>query len=212
MTPAERDAVTRHAGLFQRPVAEVLASLEIYADLLVRWQKAQNLVSRETLPELWVRHFADSLQLLPLLGPRDRRIVDLGSGAGFPALPLAIASGTSRTFTLLEPNLRKAAFLRTVARETGTNATILDVRIEEFDSRETIDVVTSRAMAPLADLLELAERLLAAPTRGLFHKGREHLKEIEMARRRFAFDMLLTESEIDSHSVVIEIAKLSRIG
>ena len=209
MTPAERGAVLRHAALFQRPIGDVLGALESYAALLRKWQPAQNLVSRETLPDLWARHFADSLQVLPHLGPQDLRILDLGSGAGFPALPLAIASGLSRRFVLLEPNQRKAAFLRAVARETGVDVKVVATRAEQYDSRETFDVVTSRAMAPLRELMRLGQRFLVPPARGLFHKGREHRVEIEEALRSFAFDVVAIESELDSKSAILAVANLS---
>lgn len=212
MTPADRDAVLRHVPAFGVETGVVLQRLSTYESLLLKWQAAQNLVSRETLPHLWVRHFADSLQALPLLRDTDRLILDLGSGAGFPALPLAMASGPVRRFVLLEPNRRKVSFLRAVIRETGVNAVVYDTRIEQFDSRETFDVVTSRAMAPLADLLGLAEDVLRQPARGLFHKGREHLSEIAQAADIFAFDVLLTQSELDSGSVIVEVSNLSRRG
>src|SRR5699024_10514630 len=107
--PARRAAQSRMS---------VEADLGAYEALLRKWNAVQNLVSRETLHELRPRHIDDSLQLLPLLRPSDRRIIDLGSGGGFPAIPLAIASrGLERRFTLVEPIAKKASFLRTVARE-----------------------------------------------------------------------------------------------
>src|SRR6185312_2011558 len=109
----------------------------------------------ETLTELWSRHIADSLQVLKLLSGDDRAFLDLGSGGGFPAIPLAIAlRGTGKTFLLVEPNARKASFLRTVARELDLAVTVEARRSEEIDSRETIspDVITSRALASLVTL------------------------------------------------------------
>jgi len=89
--------------------------LEHYAALLRKWNAVQNLVSRETLAEIWPRHIEDSLQLVPLLRPHDRQIIDLGSGGGLPAIPMAIASReTERRFTLVEPVAKKASFLRAV--------------------------------------------------------------------------------------------------
>src|SRR5690606_27442559 len=99
--------------------------LESYAQLLKKWQAVQNLVSRETLDAVWSRHFADSLQMLPLLTASDKQFLDLGSGGGFPALPLAIAlKGPNHQFTLVEPTSRKVSFLRTVARELGLSVTV----------------------------------------------------------------------------------------
>ena len=130
--------------------------LERFAALLRKWNAVQNLVSRETVNELWPRHIEDSLQLVPLLRERDRRIIDLGSGGGFPAIPLAIATrGSERRFTLVEPSGKKAAFLRAAARELDLPVTVLSVRAEQVDSRETFDLVTSRALASLRELLPL---------------------------------------------------------
>src|SRR5690606_9259042 len=110
--------LARYAQFFTRPVADVAADLESYAQLLRKWQPVQNLVSRETLDDVWSRHFLDSLQVLTLLKPEDRAFLDLGSGGGFPALPLAIAlKSPNHHFTLIEPNGRKVSFLRTVVRE-----------------------------------------------------------------------------------------------
>ncbi|OYW98744.1 MAG: hypothetical protein B7Z15_21800, partial [Rhizobiales bacterium 32-66-8] len=113
---SDHSTIERYAGHFTRPLAEVAVDLESYARLLQKWQAVQNLVSRETLDDVWSRHFADSLQVLPLLKPTDHAFLDLGSGGGFPALPLAIAlKGSPQHFTLIEPNGRKVSFLRTVA-------------------------------------------------------------------------------------------------
>src|SRR5690606_32329629 len=127
-----------YAAHFTRPLQQVAEDLESYAQLLRQWQKVQNLVSRETLDAVWTRHFADSLQVLPLLENTDRQFLDLGSGGGFPALPLAIAlKGPNHHFILVEPTSRKVSFLRTVARELGLAVTVDGRRSEAIDSRET---------------------------------------------------------------------------
>src|SRR5690606_8668469 len=112
--------IAAYSALFTGPMEQVGADLESYAALLRKWQPVQNLVSREILEQVWSRHFADSLQVLKYLRDDDRVVMDLGSGGGFPALPLAIASrGREREFLLVEPTARKASFLRTVSRELG---------------------------------------------------------------------------------------------
>ncbi len=121
---------------------ETLDRLEVYAEALIRWQKAINLVAPATLPHLWHRHFADSAQLADLVPTAARSLVDLGSGAGFPGLVLALMLGASEKkapevgaqgltrVILVESDSRKAAFLRDVARLTGTAVEILSTRIE----------------------------------------------------------------------------------
>jgi 16S rRNA (guanine527-N7)-methyltransferase len=184
--------------------------LAAFAALLRKWNAVQNLVSRETIGELWPRHIADSLQLLKLLRPEDRDLVDIGSGGGFPAVPLAIASrGTDRRFTLVEPNARKAAFLRTAARELHLPLTILGLRAEQIDSRETFDVMTSRALADLPRLLGYGMQLIRPKGRLLLHKGRTYREETAAASQLFDYDMIVHESETEPGGVVLEISNLS---
>ena len=96
---ADRQAIAPLEQFLSRPLNAVVDDLESYAQLLTKWQQIQNLVSRETLPQIWTRHFADSLQVLKLLRPEDESFLDLGSGGGFPAIPLAIAlEGQSSAF------------------------------------------------------------------------------------------------------------------
>ncbi|MEO6396329.1 MAG: 16S rRNA (guanine(527)-N(7))-methyltransferase RsmG [Devosia sp.] len=186
-----------------------VADLEKFAALLIKWNAAQNLVSRETLDQLWPRHIEDSLQLMDRFRLSDQKILDIGSGGGFPAIPLAIASrDTGRTFTLLEPVGKKAAFLRAAARELNLPMTVHSVRAQDFDSRETFDLVTSRALAALPGLLDLARRFLGPESRALLHKGREFRREIEEAAQLFDFDVLEHHSKTDAGGVILEISNL----
>lgn len=187
------------------------ADLERFAALLKKWNAAQNLVSRETLGvDLWPRHINDSLQLIKFTRPTDRLVVDLGSGGGFPAIPMAIASrGLERRFILLEPIVKKSAFLRTVARELGLAITVETVRTAEFDSRETADLITSRALAALPMLLEDSHRFLAPKGHMLLHKGRNYRQELDDAAAQFDFDVVVHTSESDAGGVILEIANLT---
>lgn len=206
------DAVAPYAAYLERPAAEVAADLESYAQLLRKWQKVQNLVSRETLDAVWSRHFADSLQVLRQLRPTDRLIVDLGSGGGFPALPLAIAlKGREVRFVLVEPNGRKVSFLRTVARELGLAVTVEPHRSNEIDSRETgpVDVITARAVASLTELCAMAAPLFSPHARAIFHKGREHLQELAESRLVWDHDVLIIPSDTDPNGVLLELSNLS---
>ena len=124
---------------------ETLERLTIYADLLVKWQAKINLVGPETLADLWSRHMLDSAQLFPLIRPDAKRLVDLGSGAGFPGLVLGVMGAPD--VHLVESDARKCAFLREAARLTGTTVTIHNKRIEQVAPLGA-DVVTARALAP----------------------------------------------------------------
>ncbi len=177
-----------------------------FVALLRKWNATHNLVSRETVETVWPRHVADSLQLLPLLRDTDRRILDLGSGGGFPALPLAIATkGSGRHFVLVEAAAKKAAFLRAAIRTFGLDAEVWAVRAEAIDSRETFACITSRALAPLPALLRLAAPLLAPDGHMLLHKGRNYRREIDDAAQQFQFDVLVHPSGTDAEGVLLEL-------
>lgn len=160
---------------------ETLLRLQVFADLLVRWQRRINIVAPSTLPQLWRRHILDSAQLLPLLPPGARRLVDLGSGGGFPGLVLAILGMPE--VHLVEADRRKAAFLREAARvSAAAGVRVHPKRIEELQPFP-VDVVTARALAPLPRLLRLAEPFLAAGAIGVFPKGAEVDTELTEALR-----------------------------
>lgn len=198
---------------FYRPVKQVGDDLESYANLLRKWQSVQNLVSRETLGQMWPRHFVDSLQALALTTPDDRLFLDFGSGGGFPALPMAIASkGSSRRFVLIEPTARKVSFLRTVTRELDLNVTVIGRRSDQIDSRETgiPDVITSRALAALPQLCQWMEPFFGPKTRAVLHKGREHVEELTESGADWLYDVLVKPSDTDASGVILTITNLRR--
>lgn len=211
-SPQAIETAQHYAQWLSRTAAEVAADLESFAALLGKWQRVQNLVSRETLPDVWRRHIADSLQVLRLLREQDNVILDLGSGGGMPALPMAIASkGSDRRFVLVEPNGRKVSFLRAVARELDLAVTVIDRRSDEIDSRETIrpDVITSRALASMAQLCAMAGPFFSPRTRAILHKGREHVEELAEAGALWHYDVIIHKSDTDPRGVLLELSKLS---
>ncbi len=189
---------------------ETISKLLTYESLLKQWQKTINLVAPSTLGAIWDRHFADSAQLLALAPPGAKRWLDLGSGAGFPGLVLAIllAERGGATMTLMESDSRKAAFLREVARQTGVPVDILCERIEKSATQSKVDVITARALAPLPRLLDLAAPYFAAETVGLFLKGREAQAEVDAARERWDFTVALHPSQTDSEGRVVAVSAL----
>lgn len=204
--------LTPYSGGFVRPEATVRRDLESFAALLRKWNAVQNLVSRETENALWSRHILDSLQILPLLRPTDERFLDVGSGGGLPALPLAIAlKGGPAHITMVEPIGKKVAFLRQVARELGLSADVHAGRTDSFDSRETsFEVITSRALAALPTLLELIHPFFGPETRAILHKGRDHAVELAESRLAWEFDVVITKSATDEAGVLLEISNLRR--
>jgi len=153
--------------------------LRQFVALVEKWSAAINLVSRADIPHLWGRHVEDSLLLLPHIPPGTEAAIDLGSGAGFPGMVLAIASGIP--FTLIESDKRKAAFLMDAARALGAPVKVLAVRIEAAKTAPA-PLVTARALAPLDRLLGLAAPHLAPGGICLFPKGKNWEKELTAAK------------------------------
>jgi 16S rRNA (guanine527-N7)-methyltransferase len=185
--------------------------LAAYADLLARWNRAVNLVGRSTLSDAWRRHLLDSAQLMPLLpaapAGRPRRVADLGSGAGFPGLVLAILGAGD--VHLVESDARKAAFLREAARVTGADVRFHVKRAETLPAVEA-DVVTARAFAPLADLLGYAAPLMRPGGIGLFPKGRGVEGELTLARKAWNMAVQRVPSRTDPSATILRIEALVR--
>jgi 16S rRNA (guanine527-N7)-methyltransferase len=195
---------------------ETLQRLEIYQSLLQRWSQVQDLVAPGSMAELWHRHFADSAQLVRL-APTAKVWLDLGTGAGFPGLVIAIlaASAPGIRVHLVESNARKCAFLKDVVRQTAAPVDIYPLRIEDMATQHrlpAIDVVTARALAPLADLLELAAPFFRSETAGLFLKGRTAADEVREAGKRWHFETALHESLTESEARIVAVRHLSPRG
>jgi 16S rRNA (guanine527-N7)-methyltransferase len=210
MSP-ESSAIEPFAPYFSRPAAVVLAELTAFAALLRRWNDTQNLVSRGTLDELWSRHIADSLQVLPLLKESEASLVDLGSGGGFPAIPLAIAAKGRVRLTLVEAIGKKASFLKTVNRELDLGLDVRQERAEALDPAALgpVHVITSRALAPLTNLLGLAAPLFGPGTLAIFHKGRDYGEEVAESRASWHYDVVVKPSQIDDSGVLLVISNLT---
>jgi 16S rRNA (guanine527-N7)-methyltransferase len=180
--------------------------LQTYAELLRKWQRSINLVGRSTLDDLEGRHFDDSLQLLPLLPLETRRLVDLGSGAGFPGLVLA-AERPEIAVTLVESDQRKAAFLMEVARTIAPNASVKVARIEAL-APFAVDVVTARALAPLTKLLAWAAPFATDPAICLFHKGATADEELTEAAADWMMDVQRVPSVTEQNASILRISRL----
>lgn len=206
------DAFTRRFGVSR----ETLDRLQVYADLLRRWQKAVNLVAPGTLHQVWHRHLADSAQLYALLPPNAVRHLDIGSGGGFPGLVLAIMAADRpgwRT-TLVESDQRKCAFLREIARHAGIAVEIVTKRIEISETRSmvgAVDVVTARALASLDRLLSYSSPFCSASTVGLFLKGKGVEQELAEAGCHWRFQHRLIPSVTQDGAFVVEVRHLSSV-
>jgi 16S rRNA (guanine527-N7)-methyltransferase len=186
---------------------ETLARLEAYAGLLTRWSARINLVGRDTLADLWRRHMLDSAQLRPLVPDRTQSLIDLGSGAGFPGLVLAILGVPG--VELVEADSRKAAFLREAARITAATVTIRPCRIAAV-APHAVDVVTARALAPLDRLVQLAAPFIGRQTVCLFPKGERAAQELTLARKGWTMTASMHPSIADPRGVVLSLHKVAR--
>ena len=186
---------------------ETLDRLSALVDLLTKWNAKTNLVSNTTLPDVWRRHVLDSAQIVPLL-PKKGPIVDLGSGAGFPGLVMAIMGAAD--VHLVEADIKKATFMREAARVTGTAVTVHATRIEKLP-KMTATAVTARALASLTELLDLSSPLFAIDTIGVFLKGQNVAFELTEAHKIWRMRVDQHASISDPSGTVICIREVARV-
>ncbi len=187
---------------------ETLEAFEVYAGNLERWSRAMNLVGRDSLNDLWRRHFWDSAQLLPLLPAAeegDRVIADMGSGAGFPGMVLAILGAGD--VHLIEADRKKAVFLREVARDLSLDVRIHAQRIEALPGGFA-DIVTARALAPLDRLTTYAQTLLKHGGKALLLKGQSVDRELTLLSDIERMTIEQFPSRSDPSGVILRIGGL----
>ncbi len=188
---------------------ETLARLEAYEDFVQIWGARLNLLSRRDLIQIRTRHILDSAQL-PALAPQARNWLDLGSGAGFPGLVVAILlrHRPGAQVRLIERNRRKAAFLREAIRMTAAAAQVECAPAEQAAPAPPPDVITARALAPLPRLLALARPFFGPPTIALFHKGRGLSRELTQAQRDWRIRSERIKSRTDPKAVILKVRGL----
>lgn len=191
---------------------ETEAALSAYVAALKKWNASINLVSRSSIDQIWERHILDSAQLFPLVPAGARTCLDIGSGAGFPGLVIAILARDRMpelAVTLIESDRRKAAFLRHVISQLGLSTRVIALRIEDVPAIGA-DILTARALAPLAGLLHLAERHLAPGGRAIFPKGSGWEAEVNDALADWRFSVQNHESITQRSAMILEIGDLER--
>ena len=191
---------------------ETLDNLKAYEASLHEWQNKFNLVSSSSVEDAWNRHFLDSMQLFQYI-PQDARVLyDLGSGAGFPGMVLAVMAKEKTPYLkvkLVESIKKKTLYLKHVADITQTGVEIFNDRIENLPE-EKADVITSRALTALDNLLGYAERFCDSHTICIFPKGKKHLEEIAEAQKHWRFDCQIIPSEQSEEGVILIIRNLSK--
>ena len=192
---------------------ETLERLNEYERLLTKWNTKINLVSRNTLDEVWHRHFADSAQIYQYIDRTATNWLDFGSGAGFPGLIAAVLAQEQRpgmTFKLVESDKRKAAFLMTVSNALGLSAEVVTDRIEALPAQYS-DVISARAVAPLHQLLTWATPHAQKSSVLLFPKGNNYESELTNARKHWHIESETFPSITDSGSVILRIRDIKRV-
>ncbi len=185
---------------------ETIAKFADYAALLLKWNATINLVGKTTEADLWQRHIWDSYQIVPIVPRGTMTLADLGCGAGLPGIIIAIAR-PEIAVTLVERDLRKCTFLREAARAlTLTNIRILDK--DAKDLTETVDVVTSRALAALDALFEFSHPILGKDSICLFPKGENFATEIADARKHWSFREQVIHSKTNDKAGIISVSEL----
>jgi len=180
--------------------------------LFLDWTARLNLVAKSSIEDRWTRHYLDSAQLLPLLPKEAKRIVDLGSGGGFPALFLALIDDhPKRHYFLVESIAKKCAFLREVAIKLElSNVTIVNDRIENRPDLRPADVVTARALADLSKLLAYALPISSVRTMCIFMKGEKAQEELTAASRQWTMDVTHHPSRTHEAATILEIRNFAR--
>ena len=186
---------------------ETMKRLERFVGLLEKWQSKKNLVGKSTLPDVWHRHILDSAQLVPLIAGINGSVADIGSGAGFPGLILAIMTG--RHVHLIESDTGKCAFLAEAARATDAPITIINRRIESVTDIK-FAVVTARAVAPLEELIGLAATVLEPAGCCFFLKGQRVSDELTKALKSWNMIVTRMPSVTDEHAAVLKLEMIAR--
>jgi 16S rRNA (guanine527-N7)-methyltransferase len=186
---------------------ETLEKLTAYVELLSQWNRRINLVSANTMGDVWRRHILDCAQLAKYLPRQTRVVVDLGAGAGLPGLILA-AMGVPEMH-LVESDLRKSAFLREAARIMDVPVTLHCERIEKV-AAFAADAVVARACAPLDQLIDYSEKFLSLKTVCLFLKGENASEELAAAEASWSLTCETIPSLSDPSGVIVKLSSISR--
>jgi 16S rRNA (guanine527-N7)-methyltransferase len=187
---------------------ETLVRLKAYADLLKDWNARHNLVSRNSLDDVWRRHFWDSAQLAAQIPPNARTLADLGSGAGFPGLVLAEMLRDRVAVTLFESITKKCAFLQAAADGMKLAVNIENSRMEAWEG-PAFDVITARACAPLSKLLFYADKFTGPQTVCLFLKGQNLGAELTDAHKSWKMKVRQIPSQTSVSGAILEVRELS---
>ena len=195
--------------IYQYVSRETFEKFEIYYDILIKWQKSLNLVSKSTIENTWQRHFLDSAQLYKFTREIDGNILDMGSGAGFPGIILAMMGNIN--INVVESDQKKCTFMREVARLTNTKLKIHNCRVEDLEFSNP-DLITCRALAPLNKLIEYVENHMKKNIMSeqklpkmLFLKGKKFNEELKELKKFSKLKFSVHPSITDEHGKILYI-------
>lgn len=188
---------------------ETVDDYKYWYETLCYWNDSINLVSRSTLGAFWERHAYDSWQLVPHIPEKASAFLDLGSGAGFPGLSVAISCKHRGhgSVLLVDSAGKKGAFLKKIIRDRALPAQVSTERVEKIDN-QSFDVISARAFAPLPKLLSYTQRFWGKSTVGLFLKGETVEEELTAARKKWSFNVEKIQSRTNSTGCLLKITEL----
>lgn len=198
----------------KQPNSALSSKLNKYQELLMKWSKVINLVAPSTLSDAKNRHFIDSTQIIPLIPDNAKTLFDIGSGAGFPGMIIAIEC-PNLSVHLIESDTKKCSFLSTISRETDTPVIIHNRRIEAVDNLNGVlpDVITARALASLSELLVLTKQWWDSHPQLtlIFPKGAKANEEVIEAQKNYSFHVESIPSQTDKMAQILVLTNVQKL-
>jgi len=193
---------------------ETITSLEKYEKMLINANNSLNLIGKSTIPEIWNRHFLDSFQLIDFIGKNEKSLIDIGSGAGFPGIILAIAAKDKKIpikITLVDKSRKKIIFLKKIIKELNLNVQTLNKNILDDDVKFTDDIFVARAFKPLSVILKLIHNKGANWKKIFIFQGKTWRKELQQASKNWDIEYKQRRSITNTDSVILEIDNFKKI-
>ena len=193
---------------------ETIRSLEKYEKMLISANNSLNLIGKSTIPDIWNRHFLDSFQLIDFIGKNEKSLIDIGSGAGFPGIILAIAAKDKKIplkITLADKSPKKIIFLKRIIKELNLNAQTLNKNILDDDTKIKDDIIVTRAFKPLSVILKLIHNKGENWKKIFIFQGKTWRKELQQASKNWDIEYKQRRSITNSDSVILEIEDFKKI-
>ena len=198
---------------FTRVSRETIISLKKYEDILIKANKTLNLVGKSTIKDIWIRHFLDSVQVIDFIDKNSKTLVDLGSGAGFPGLVLAIGLKDRKIplkIKLIEKSPKKVKFLKNIIKELQLNVEVINKNILDEPIKFIDDIFVARAFKPLGTILELIHNKAKNWKKFFIFLGKTGKDELLQASKIWDIEYKQRVSVTSSDSIVIEINRLKK--